>query len=93
MKLGTRFTVASRALLMAGLLTVACGALSAQTDAPPPDGQAGPMGHRGFNPERQLQMLTRVLSLTTEQQAQAKNGAPRRRSSSATQRVTPELLS
>jgi Spy/CpxP family protein refolding chaperone len=71
MKLGTRFTYASRTLLMAGLLTVACAALGAQTDAPP-QGQSGPMGHRGFNPERQLQMLTHVLSLTTEQQAQVK---------------------
>lgn len=72
MKLRIRFTLASRTLLMAGLLAVACSALWAQADAPPPDGQPGPMGHRGFNPERQLQMLTRVLSLTTEQQAQVK---------------------
>jgi periplasmic protein CpxP/Spy len=72
MKFGIRSSLASQVLLMAGLLTVTSGALWAQADAPPADGPPpGRMG-RGFNPERQLQMLTRVLSLTTEQQVQVK---------------------
>jgi Spy/CpxP family protein refolding chaperone len=68
MKLGIRSSLASRTLLAAGLVILACGALKAQNDAPPP----GPMGHRGPNSERQLEMLTRVLSLTPEQQTQVK---------------------
>jgi len=69
MKLGIRSSLATRTLLVAGLLTLACGALKAQNDAPPP----GPMGHRGPNAERQLEMLTHVLSLTPEQQTQVKD--------------------
>jgi protein CpxP len=57
-----------RGLLMAAILVATCGTLWAQNDAPP----TGPMHGRGFNPERQLQELTRVLSLTTDQQTQVK---------------------
>jgi protein CpxP len=59
---------ALRGLLMAAIVLVSCGALRAQNDAPP----AGPEHGRGFNPERQLQQLTRVLSLTPDQQTQVK---------------------
>jgi Spy/CpxP family protein refolding chaperone len=57
-----------RGLLMAAILIVSCGAVWAQNDAPP----AGPMHQRGGNPERELQQLTHVLSLTADQQTQVK---------------------
>jgi Spy/CpxP family protein refolding chaperone len=56
-----------RGLLFAGILFATCGALWAQNDAPP----AGQMHGRG-NPERELQHLTQVLSLTPDQQTQVK---------------------
>jgi Spy/CpxP family protein refolding chaperone len=68
MKLGIRSTHAGQALLLTGLLALAGVALRAQNDAPPP----GPNGHRGPNPERQVEMLTHVLSLTPEQQTQVR---------------------
>jgi len=64
-----------RGLLMAGILAASCGMLSAQSpqaDGPPPGGmQPGGMHGRG-GPERQLEMLTHVLSLTADQQTQVK---------------------
>jgi protein CpxP len=57
-----------RGLLMAAILVVSCGALLAQNDAP----SAAPMHQRGGNPERELQQLTRALSLTADQQTQVK---------------------
>jgi protein CpxP len=62
---------AGRGFLLAGILVAGSGLLHAQNDAPPPTGPDGPMHQRG-NPERQLQMLTRVLSLTPDQQTQVK---------------------
>jgi Spy/CpxP family protein refolding chaperone len=59
---------ARRGLLMAAILAASCGALYAQNDAPP----AGPMHQRG-NPEREAERLTRVLSLTPDQQTQVKS--------------------
>ena len=59
-------------LALAGLLTAAGGAAIAQenTAAAPQQGQG--YGHRGLNPEAQLQHLTKQLDLTTEQQTQIK---------------------
>jgi len=59
-------------LALASLLTVAGGAAVAQenTAAAPQQGQG--YGHRGMNPEAQLQHLTKQLDLTTEQQTQIK---------------------
>jgi len=71
MRIQTRTSLAFRTLLVAGLLAMPSAALWAQTDSPPPDGP--PRGQmRGPNPERQLEMLTHVLSLTAEQQTQVK---------------------
>src|ERR1700677_265679 len=53
-----------RMLLMAAILVVSCGAVWAQSP--------GPMRGRGGNPERELQQLTHVLSLTADQQTQVK---------------------
>jgi Spy/CpxP family protein refolding chaperone len=65
------YLLAKRTLLLAGILLVSCGALTAQSgDAPPPPGQM--QGRGGGNPERQLQMLTERLSLTADQQTQVK---------------------
>jgi periplasmic protein CpxP/Spy len=59
-------------LALAGLLTIAGGAAIAQdnTAAVPQQGQG--YGHRGMNPDAQLQHLTKQLDLTAEQQAQIK---------------------
>jgi Spy/CpxP family protein refolding chaperone len=64
-----------RGLLMAAILAASCGALWAQNDAPPP----GSMHQRGGNPERALQQLTQVLSLTADQQTQVKSLLAERR--------------
>jgi protein CpxP len=69
MKFGLGTSLASRTLLLSGLIALTCLAVRAQNDGPPP----GPMGHRGQNPERQLEMLTHVLSLTPDQQTQVKS--------------------
>ena len=62
-----------RALLVAALLAVSCFAVRAQNDGPPPgDPPSGQMRGRGPNIDRQLQMLTERLSLTSDQQAQVK---------------------
>jgi protein CpxP len=68
MKLGFWTKHAGRSVLFTGLLALACIARRAQNDAPPP----GPYGHRGPNPERQVEMLTHVLALTPEQQTQVR---------------------
>jgi periplasmic protein CpxP/Spy len=61
------YMLARRTLLLAGVLAVSCCALWAQNDSPPP----GQMRQRG-NPERELQQLTQMLSLTADQQTQVK---------------------
>jgi protein CpxP len=67
------YLLARRTLLLAGVLLVSCCTLVAQQDAPPAGGPpAGQMGRGGMNPERQLQMLTERLSLTSDQQTQVK---------------------
>jgi len=68
-KLANRYPLAKRTLLLAGVFAVACCALWAQNDTPP----AGQMRQRGFNPDREVQQLTRVLSLTADQQTQVKS--------------------
>ena len=55
---------------LAGLLTMAGGAAIAQDNATPPQGQG--YGHRGMNPDAQLQHLTKALDLTADQQTQVK---------------------
>ncbi len=73
--------IAQRWKLAAGsaLLALCSYAAFAQQDAPPPgpppDGPGGPppgQSERGFNPDRELQMLTRSLSLTADQQTGVK---------------------
>jgi periplasmic protein CpxP/Spy len=64
-----------RGLLMAAILVVSCGALWAQNDAQ----SQSPMRGRGGNPERELQQLTQVLSLTPDQQTQVKSLLAERR--------------
>lgn len=59
---------ARRILLLAAVLLVACSTLWAQNDAP----SGPPMRRGGFGPERELNQLTRVLSLTADQQTQVK---------------------
>jgi len=66
-------------LALSGLLAIGVsGAALAQDNPPPPQDQAGPPaqgpGGRGMrmDPNRQLERLTRELSLTTDQQAQIK---------------------
>jgi periplasmic protein CpxP/Spy len=65
------FLLARRALVFAGLLVAFCCSAWAQSDAtpaPPPPGQHW----RGPGVERELDHLTRILSLTPEQQTQVK---------------------
>lgn len=60
-------------LALAGLLSMAGGAAIAQDNsaaAAQEQGQA--YGHRGMNPDAQLQRLTKHLDLTADQQAQIK---------------------
>lgn len=67
------YRLARRTLLFAGVLLVSCCTLSAQDTPPaggPPPGQM--QGRGGMDPDRQLQMLTERLSLTSDQQAQVK---------------------
>ncbi len=67
------YLLARRTLLLAGVLLVSCCTLVAQDTPPaggPPPGQM--QGRGGMDPERQLQMLTERLSLTSDQQAQVK---------------------
>jgi protein CpxP len=59
-------------LALAGLLTLAGSAAMAQDNAAPAPQQGQGYGHRGMNPEAQLQHLTKHLDLTAEQQAQIK---------------------
>lgn len=65
-----------RALALAALAAVSCAALHAQSDGPPPGGpppgdmQDGPQ--QGPGVDRQLKRLTKLLALTTDQQAQVK---------------------
>lgn len=68
-KLANWYPLAKHTLLLAGVLAVAGCALWAQNDAPP----AGQMRQRGFNPDREVEQLTRVLSLTADQQAQVRS--------------------
>jgi periplasmic protein CpxP/Spy len=62
------YLLARRTLVLAGVLLVSCCALWAQNDSPP----ASQMQRRGGGPERELQQLTQVLSLTGDQQMQVK---------------------
>jgi Spy/CpxP family protein refolding chaperone len=62
------YSQAKRALLLAGVLAVACCPLWARNGEPP----AGQMRQRGGNQDRELQQLTQTLQLTTDQQAQVK---------------------
>ena len=69
-KMRSRFAAAA----LAGLMLAAIP-LCAQQDAPPPpqaqDAPSGPPsgGRGGMNPERRLAMMTKVLNLSTDQQA------------------------
>lgn len=63
------FSMARRALLLAGLLITSACALLAQPDGPPPP--PGGM-QRGAGIERQLNHLTQMLALTDTQQSQIK---------------------
>ena len=70
-----RIRVSARCgLLLAGVLALGTCAAMAQNDGPPP-GQGGPGGGqrgRGFDPQRQVEMLTQRLNLTADQQTQVK---------------------
>jgi Spy/CpxP family protein refolding chaperone len=59
-------------LALAGLLSMAGGAAIAQDNATTAPQQGQPYGHRGMNPDGQLQHLTKALDLTADQQAQLK---------------------
>jgi periplasmic protein CpxP/Spy len=76
-ELGYGLLLARRALLTAGILIASCCALYAQADtqaAPPANGPAaGEMYHHGPQVERELKQLSRILSLTDEQQTQVKS--------------------
>ncbi|MGB6691979.1 MAG: hypothetical protein WBE76_29405 [Terracidiphilus sp.] len=69
--------LARRAFLSASILIASCCALYAQADtqtAPPANGPAaGEMYHHGLQVERELNQLSRVLSLTGEQKTQVKS--------------------
>jgi Spy/CpxP family protein refolding chaperone len=65
---------ARRGLLLAGVLALGACAVMAQNDGPPP-GPGGPGGGprgRGFDPQRQVEMLTHRLNLSADQQTQVK---------------------
>jgi periplasmic protein CpxP/Spy len=62
------YCLAKRTLLLASMLLVSVCAVWAQSEAPP----AAPVHGRGFGPERELQQLTHVLSLSADQQTQVK---------------------
>jgi periplasmic protein CpxP/Spy len=70
------FLLARRATLLAAVFLAACCAAWAQSDASPAPPAGGPppggMYRHGPGIERQLRELTRVLSLSTEQQTQVK---------------------
>ena len=69
-----------RGLLIAGILAATCSALWAQNGSQPDAAPAGQqMGRRGGNQERQLKHLTRMLSLTPDQQTQVKGLLAERR--------------
>jgi periplasmic protein CpxP/Spy len=76
-ELGYGLLLARRALLTASILIASCCALYAQTDTqatPPANGPAaGEMYHHRHGVERQLNQLSRVLSLTDEQKTQVKS--------------------
>jgi periplasmic protein CpxP/Spy len=57
---------------LASLLVIGGGAAIAQDNAAPAPQQGQGYGHRGMNPEAQLQHLTKALDLTADQQAQIK---------------------
>jgi periplasmic protein CpxP/Spy len=59
-------------LALAGLLSLAGGAAIAQDNATTAQQQGQAAGHRGMNPDAQLQHLTKALDLTADQQAQLK---------------------
>ena len=64
-------------LTLSGLLTLGAAATAIAQDPPPPPDQAqagpgGPGGQRRMDPDRQLQRMTRELSLSSDQQAQIK---------------------
>jgi protein CpxP len=65
------------AVLVCGAGLVASAAMAQQQDAPPPpaDGQQQgppPGGHRGFDPERRVEMMQRQLNLTADQTTQVR---------------------
>jgi Spy/CpxP family protein refolding chaperone len=68
-----------RGLLIAGILAVTCSAVWAQNGSQAESQPAGQMGRRGGNLERQLKHLTRMLSLTPDQQTQVKSLLAERR--------------
>lgn len=59
-------------LALAGLLSMAGGVVIAQDNATTTPQQGQAYGHRGMNPDSQLQHLTKQLDLTADQQAQIK---------------------
>jgi len=64
-----------RALTLASLAAVSCAALQAQSDGPPPGPPPGDMQdgqQQGPGVDRQLKHLTKLLTLTTDQQPQVK---------------------
>lgn len=74
MKNAYRYLRARRSLLMAGLLAATCATLWAQPDGPggPPPGEMQGQQMRGPGVDRELKQLTRLLTLTTDQQTQVK---------------------
>jgi Spy/CpxP family protein refolding chaperone len=78
MELAYYVSLGRRALLLSSVLLVGCFALFAQQDAPPAT-TAPPEHRRGPGVERELNELTRVLTLTEEQRAQVKTLLAERR--------------
>jgi periplasmic protein CpxP/Spy len=62
------FTLALTGLLTLGMATAA---LAQDNSAPPPQ-NPNMQGHRGMNPDKQLQHMTKQLNLSADQQAQIK---------------------